>query len=101
MMKNGYIVMQQPDNEWPFEILSHVYTCNGIIRATELYVQRNYSCNKRCLFFRRLKIDHESHEFILESGTVANKDEFIVTLLLPNFHRKTSSYFIPKNMERI
>jgi hypothetical protein len=26
-----------------------------------------------CLFFRRLKINHDSHEFILESGTVANK----------------------------
>ncbi len=30
------------------------------------------TCNNRCLFFRRLKINHESHEFILESGTVAN-----------------------------
>jgi hypothetical protein len=25
-----------------------------------------------CLFFRRLKINHDSHEFILEIGTVAN-----------------------------
>ncbi len=32
----------------------------------------NYSYNNRCLFFRRLKINHEFHEFILESGTVAN-----------------------------
>ncbi len=32
----------------------------------------NYSCNNRCLFFRRLKINHESHEFILDSGTDAN-----------------------------
>jgi hypothetical protein len=29
-------------------------------------------CNNRCLFFRRLKINHESHEFILDSGTAAN-----------------------------
>ncbi len=26
-----------------------------------------------CLFFCRLKINHDSHEFILEFGTVANK----------------------------
>jgi hypothetical protein len=37
-----------------------------------MYVLQNYSCNNRCLFFRRLKTNHESHEFILESGTVAN-----------------------------
>ncbi len=28
------------------------------------------SCNNKCLFFRWLKINHESHEFILEPGTV-------------------------------
>jgi hypothetical protein len=32
----------------------------------------NMSCNNRCLFFRRLKINHESHEFILDPGTVVN-----------------------------
>ncbi len=32
----------------------------------------NNNNNNRCLFFCRLKINHESHEFILESGTVAN-----------------------------
>ena len=32
----------------------------------------NMSYNNRCLFFRRLKINHESHEFILDPGTVAN-----------------------------
>ncbi len=26
----------------------------------------NMSCNNRCLFFHRLKLNHESHEFILE-----------------------------------
>jgi hypothetical protein len=35
-------------------------------------LQWNYSYDNRCLFFRRLKINHESHEFILESGTVTN-----------------------------
>jgi hypothetical protein len=25
-----------------------------------------------CLFFRRLKINHDTHEFILKSGTIAN-----------------------------
>jgi hypothetical protein len=39
-----------------------------------MYMHWNYSYNNRCLFFRRLKINHESHEFILESGTVANND---------------------------
>jgi hypothetical protein len=34
------------------------------------------SCNNRCLFFHRLKINHESHEFILEPGTVANSNMF-------------------------
>ncbi len=32
----------------------------------------NVSCNNRYLFFCRLKINHESHEFILDPGTVAN-----------------------------
>jgi hypothetical protein len=31
----------------------------------------NVSCNNRCLFFRRLKINHESHDSH-DSGTVAN-----------------------------
>jgi hypothetical protein len=38
-----------------------------------IYVRLNYSYNNRCLFFRRLKINHESHELILESGTVTDK----------------------------
>jgi hypothetical protein len=25
-----------------------------------------------CLFFRRLKVNHDVHEFILDSGTIAN-----------------------------
>ncbi len=33
----------------------------------------NVSCNNRCLFFRRLKINHESHEFIREPVTVTKK----------------------------
>jgi hypothetical protein len=28
--------------------------------------------NNRCLFFCRLKINHDTHKFILDSGTVAN-----------------------------
>ncbi len=38
-----------------------------------IYVRRNYLYNNRCLFFCRLKINHEPHEIILESGTVANR----------------------------
>jgi hypothetical protein len=37
-----------------------------------LFSCTNMSCNNRCLFFRRLKINHESHGFILDPGTVAN-----------------------------
>ncbi len=37
------------------------------------YMSRNYACNNRCLFFRRLKIIHEPHEFRLDPGTVANR----------------------------
>ncbi len=36
---------------------------------------RDLICNINwCLFSRRLKINHDSHEFILESGTVANSN---------------------------
>jgi hypothetical protein len=31
-----------------------------------------------CLFFRSLKINHDSHEFILESGTVVNSQDGLV-----------------------
>jgi hypothetical protein len=37
-----------------------------------------------CLFFCRLKINHDSHEFILEFGTVAN-----------NYYRKCINIYIP------
>jgi hypothetical protein len=36
--------------------------------------------NNRCLFFRRLKINHESNEFILDSGTVANNDGHLINM---------------------
>ncbi len=35
----------------------------------------NMSRNNRCLFFRRLKINHESHEFIIDAGTVTKNIE--------------------------
>ncbi len=41
-------------------------------------------------FFRRLKINHESHEFILDSGTVANTLFILV-------HSKQSHLFIESN----
>jgi hypothetical protein len=63
--QSGYIVMQQPVNQITCSLLesfSRVYTCDGII------------CLKTgVLFFRRSKINHEPHEFILGSGTVANR----------------------------
>jgi hypothetical protein len=41
-----------------------------------MYVQE-CDCNiNRCLFFYRLKINHDTHEFILFSGTIANTNSF-------------------------
>jgi hypothetical protein len=36
------------------------------------YVQGNWFIILIGVYFRRLKINHDSHEFILESGTIAN-----------------------------
>ncbi len=38
----------------------------------------------RCLFFHRLKINHDPHEFILEPGTVANTYGNVLGVLLRN-----------------
>ncbi len=46
-------------------------TCNDKTSSCP-FPMYNVSYNNRCLLFRRLKINHESHEFILEPGTVAN-----------------------------
>ncbi len=35
-----------------------------------------------CLFFCRLKIKHDSHEFILEFGTVANTNNELILLIV-------------------
>jgi hypothetical protein len=32
-----------------------------------------------CLFFRRLKIKHDSHEFVLDFGTVANTNSLFLS----------------------
>jgi hypothetical protein len=49
-------------------VLCHYFLRSGILIHN----------NDKCLFFRRLKINHESHEFILESGTVANTTYILV-----------------------
>ncbi len=58
---------------------------NLLVTANILFVppMYNMSRNNRCLFFRRLKINHESHEFILDPGTVANNN----TVYLGIFHK--------------
>jgi hypothetical protein len=56
-----------------------VIICNCCLIMSCIQVSCYYSCIQGYWFiilinvyFRRLKINHESHEFILESGTVAN-----------------------------
>ncbi len=50
----------------------------NLLNSFPMYIRvLNYSFNNRCLFFRRLKINHESHEFILDHGTVANSNDVI------------------------
>jgi hypothetical protein len=41
------------------------------------------------VYFRRIKINHDSHEFILESGTVANRYKEVFKR---NGMRKTRSF---------
>jgi hypothetical protein len=48
--------------------LCHYFLRSGIL------IHNTY----KCLFFCRLKINHESHEFILESGTVVNTTYILV-----------------------
>ncbi len=59
------------------------YMANNLLKPflMHIYVCQNYSCNNRCLFFRRLKINHE---FILESGTVANINDHKISFDLSN-----------------
>jgi hypothetical protein len=59
-------------NNYAFVVLYlHVFT----YRATVLFLHLGYLIHNidRCLFFRRLKINHDTHELILESVTVTNK----------------------------
>ncbi len=53
-----------------------------------IYVHRNCPCYNRCLFFGRLKINHEFHEFILDPGTVAN-----------SYHATMSHIWLPDNQQ--
>ncbi len=60
-------------NYYAFVVLYlHVFMYHATIPASrESDVIHNINW---CLFFRRLKINHDTHEFILESGTVANSN---------------------------
>ncbi len=58
-----------------FMLLLHTYllvtnNCRPLL-CTSLWLYYN-----RCLFFRRLKINYDTHEFILDSGTVANNNSY-------------------------
>jgi hypothetical protein len=59
------------------------YMANNLLKPflMYIYVCQNYSCNNMCLFFRRLKINHE---FILESGTVVNINDHKISFDLSN-----------------
>jgi hypothetical protein len=65
-------------SQWLHCRCMHKLTCNSKISSCP-FPCTNVSCNNRCLFFRRLKISHESHEFILDPGTVANKKDGSLT----------------------
>jgi hypothetical protein len=59
-----------------FTLLLHMYllitnNCRPLT-CTSLWLYNN-----RCLFFCRLKINHESHEFILDSATVTNSYPYV------------------------
>jgi hypothetical protein len=51
---------------------SHVLSCALVIYLQFLTCRETDSWYWLVFIFRRLKINHDSHEFILESGTVAN-----------------------------
>jgi hypothetical protein len=74
-------------------IIMYLSSCNIVYSHNMLHFL--YSGNlirniNWCLFFRRLKINHESHEFILESGTVANNYYLLIVreLTPPSAHAK-------------
>jgi hypothetical protein len=66
--------MVRQEQEWEYKYLlswrdsSHTVTNNHCL----FFACKLCLYNNRCLFFHRLKINHESHEFILDFGTVAN-----------------------------
>ncbi len=55
---------------------SCVFTYSCIVLLF-LYLGKLIRNTDWCLFFRRLKINHDVHEFILDSGTVANNNDKI------------------------
>ncbi len=71
---NGYVA----------SLCVNLHTCNSKM-STCPSPCTTMSCNNRCLFFRRLKINHESHEFILNPGTVSNTYHIIMLQWSPYF----------------
>jgi uncharacterized paraquat-inducible protein A len=62
-----------------------VCTVNYVQLFSYNHISYYYSCIQGCWFiilivvyFRRLKINQDSHEFILESGTVANNNNISI-----------------------
>ncbi len=62
----------------------HCSICTCILSPTITVYSHAHLClhNNRCFFFRRLKINHESHEFTLDLGTVATLKTHSNLLLL-------------------
>ncbi len=60
---------------WIFNILlaCYDYLVTYYLRATMISCIPKLSMILTVVYFHRLKINHDSHEFILESGTVTNK----------------------------
>jgi hypothetical protein len=75
-----------------------VIICNCCLVMSCIHVSCYYSCIQRYCFiiligvyFCRFKINHESHEFILESDTVANSTSIIIKLYVKTLNKVVSA----------
>ncbi len=64
---------------WLFKYVQVIIMCSCLynyhvfsLYALQLFISRSWFTLLIAVYFHRLKINHESHEFILESGTITN-----------------------------
>jgi hypothetical protein len=63
--------------------LHYIHLCLIILSVIIRHLLWTGFFSADCLFFCRLKINHDSHEFILEVGTITNKTYPVVTQTHP------------------